>query len=154
MDALKLEAQMCQLISENAEDRVDEIYYTIRPKWQAFMDEYGFLAALPNDRPPFLLQYQPVWVWTRMLSVMTTVFAKQHKFESEVEVLESLLNQRLCLRTKRGKWWNRLLLVLEKLERQSKSRDLGRVANVARMALEDPYLETGQSVISFTDNTY
>ena len=163
MDVLLLEKEMEARISAKEEDLAMALYQQVRAQWDDFMMMHGFDETMPNV-PGFLVQYQPgkgqragaagsecgpfhtvAWVWTRMCSMVVPLLARTGKHETEAELLQALLNQRLCCRMKRGGWWERLLLVLEKLAKRDKSEvALQRVSQAARIALEDPYLFTGK----------
>lgn len=168
VDALAVERELDDLIAAKSDEEAEQVYDRIRPKWDQLMDEcmYGVMDDDSSTEPRFLKQYQPgmttvhdecnyihplhislsAWVYTRILSKSLPILARLRKYEREAELLQALLNQRACCRMKRGGWWNRLMLVLEKLTKKDGGDGdmlVRSVAPVARMALDDKYLKTG-----------
>jgi Fanconi-associated nuclease 1 len=76
-------------------------------------DEYGDLQEPPDDRLTYYRKrFLAGWPLTRIVYKGTTILARLHQYDREVEVLRSLLGQSCFRRGKRGEWYDRLALVL------------------------------------------
>jgi hypothetical protein len=86
------------------------------------------------------------WVYTRALGRSTAALGRLRKHHMEAETLQSLLAQsaNFCP-SSRGRWWSRLILLLERyIGEDGLDQRQQHAAQIARMALEDdPWLQGG-----------
>lgn len=160
--ALKHEYAILELAENKKDEECDELWRTLWPTWEMMLIEFMDPARTDN---PFLLQYHPGYVYTRMASGMRHTLGRLKKYQTELNLLWTLLSQRQWLTGKRGKWWSRLLLIMHthcspnrkitgqennpkrrKLDASEKNpmRDhLQETLKTISMALEDPELKGG-----------
>ncbi|KAJ3922957.1 VRR-NUC domain-containing protein, partial [Lentinula edodes] len=106
--------------------RVVAIYDAVlKSKWD-------FCVSVTNDkleesREPSLQRFEQGYVLARLIWKVTEAYALLHKYEKELEVLQSLLAQKFWRQAKRGKWYERRALVqdhhLPKLYRSRAERN-------------------------------
>lgn len=70
--------------------------------------------------PSYLMQYSPGWVCTQILSTGIGLLEKKRMYKEASMELQFLLQQKIFCQGRRGKWWDRLALILEQHLKQPK----------------------------------
>jgi hypothetical protein len=134
-EALKIEYETKKYLEIKDYIKAKEIFSSIYHRWITNVE----LSLMPSSSfspkvsrtPYFLSKYSFMYVWTRILNLSLS-FLNQNQLE-EADVLRSLLNQNLYLIHSRGKWWDRLLLIMERYEKAT----INTIISVANIALQD-----------------
>ena len=82
---------------------------------------------LPVDHrklPLFLVRFCAAWVYAGMATVGVSILEKKRQYREAVERLRCLLGGNCCP-SRRGYWWNRLVLNLEHVNRREEALEVG-----------------------------
>lgn len=131
------------------------VFEDVYPRWQRLVkeaqeadaaamklvkNEDGELVEPPDDRLVYYRKrFLAGWPLTRVVYKGTTILAKLHEYDREVEVLQDLLRQTCFRRGKRGEWYDRLALVHMNHSPGDKHQNRERAMAVCREALAHPW---------------
>ncbi|XP_053318103.1 fanconi-associated nuclease 1 [Spea bombifrons] len=115
------------------------LYESARKDWDELKDD-PFLRY-HVELPLHLRCFTVGWVYTRILSRGVEILQRLHLYEEAVEVLQTLLSQRVYCPDNRGRWWERLALNLQQ-HLKSTEKAIGFIME----GLSDPHVRTGHQL--------
>lgn len=163
--ALRLQAEVLELLDSKQFSAVEDIYEENFKSWESNVRKLQ--SRNKNDEHPLEIIFSPSNIMTKVLSMCTHALGRLKKYNTEAKLLYALLDQNIFLTEKRGRWWSRLLLILERYivpseplkenmigEKGSKAQkarqrkllkaeQAKKMANVAFNALDDTWLTEG-----------
>ncbi|EDV26826.1 uncharacterized protein TRIADDRAFT_54130 [Trichoplax adhaerens] len=119
---------------------------------QLYHDVYDDCKSIINDLlndenfigrqlPSYLMQYTPGWVCCQILSSGIGLLEKKRMYKEASMELQYLLQQKVFCNVRRGKWWDRLALILEQHLKQPELS-----LNAVKEALVDPCIGGGRKL--------
>jgi Fanconi-associated nuclease 1 len=75
------------------------------------------------------------------------IFARQHNYEREAEILEALIRQTSFRRGKRGAWYDRLALIFMNHFDDDKEARRRQALDLCKQALQDPWTHLSEQAL-------
>lgn len=117
---------------------LQDLLETVKERWQIHFNRIELYdGKQPSSSMYFLRRYSPGWVYTKLMASFIPILERAKAYKEANQLVETLLNQDCYCRGQRGKWWERLVL---NLDRHLGEREAAQQA--ARTALQDHHVRT------------
>lgn len=115
------------------------MFQSAQKDWDQLKNEHTL--SYHTELPLYLRCFTVGWVYTRILSRGVEILQRLHLYEEAVQLLQTLLSQKVYCPDSRGRWWDRLVLNLHQHLKLTQKA----IAFILE-GLSDPYVRTGHQL--------